>query len=113
MAVNVTTHESDGATIIKVEGRLTLGDERPLKDKVKELLANGKKRLVLDLKDVAYIDSSGLGTLVSAYTSARNSGAEIKLASLSTKAHQLLTVTKLLTIFDVYDNAEAAAKSFR
>lgn len=113
MALNIDTKESNGATVLTLTGRVTLGDEsNQLRSKIKELLAQGKNRMVLDLGDTSYIDSAGLGTLVAAYTSARNGGGEIKLANVTKKFDELLNITKLVTIFDVYDSVADAVKSF-
>lgn len=113
MALRIEEKESLGATVLTLAGRVTLGDEsNQLRSKIKEVLAQGKKRLVLDLGDVSYIDSAGLGTLVAAYTSARGNGGEIRLANVTKKFHELLSITKLVTIFDVYDSVADAVKSF-
>ena len=113
MALRIEEKESLGATVLTLSGRVTLGDEsNQLRSKIKEVLAQGKKRLVLDLGDVSYIDSAGLGTLVAGYTSARGNGGEIRLANVTKKLHELLNITKLVTIFDVYDSTADAVKSF-
>jgi anti-sigma B factor antagonist len=83
-----------------------------LRDMVKKLIAQ-KPEIVMNLREVNYIDSGGLGTLVSLFTTARNAGGAVKLASLSQRVGDLLQVTKLLTIFEVFDNEEAAARSFK
>lgn len=102
-----------GVLVVDCIGRLVFGEESAsLRSKVKELLAQSPN-LVLNLQDVNYIDSGGLGTLVSVYTSARGAGGAVKLASLSQRVGNLLQITKLLTIFEVFDDAEAAAKSFK
>lgn len=113
MALHIDAKESNGATVVSLAGRVTLGDEsNQLRSKIKELLAEGKNHMVLDLANVSYIDSAGLGTLVAGYTSARGSGGEIKLANVTKKFHELLNITKLVTIFDVYDSVADAVKSF-
>jgi anti-sigma B factor antagonist len=113
MALHIVAKEMDGVTVLSLMGRVTLGDESSqLRSKIKELLAQGKNRLVLDLGDIDYIDSAGLGTLVAAYTSARNEGGEIRLASVTKRFGELLNITKLVTIFNVYDNAADAVKAF-
>jgi len=99
--------------VVDCSGRLVFGEESAsLRDIVKKLLAQSPK-LVLNLREVNHIDSGGLGTLVSLYTSARNAGGAVKLASLSQRVGDLLQITKLLTIFEVFDNEEAAARSFK
>jgi anti-sigma B factor antagonist len=113
MDLHIVAKDADGVTILKLMGRVTLGDEsNQLRTKIKELLAQGKKRLVLDLAEVNYIDSAGLGTLVAAYTSARNEGGDIRLASVTAKFDELLNITKLVTIFSVHNSVEDAVKSF-
>ena len=113
MALRMETKESAGVTVLTLAGRVTLGDEsNQMRTKIKELLAAGKKRLVLDLGGVSYIDSAGLGTLVAAYTSTRNNGGDIKLANITEKFDELLSITKLLTVFSVYKSVDEALKSF-
>jgi anti-sigma B factor antagonist len=113
MALDMMEKESSGVTILVLSGRVVLGDEsNQLRTKLKELLGLGKTRLVLDLADVKYIDSAGLGALVAAFTSAQNQGASMKLANLTKKFDEQLHITKLVTVFDVYDSVEAAVKSF-
>jgi anti-sigma B factor antagonist len=113
MALEILEKDSGGITILEISGRITLGDEsHELRTKLKELLSQGKSRVVLDLAQVSYIDSAGLGTLVGGYTSAYNVGAIMKLANLTKKFHEQLNITKLVTIFDVYDTVDDALKSF-
>lgn len=102
----------DSVSIVDCRGRLLFGDEASaLRDTVKNLLAE-TKHIVINLADTTYIDSGGLGTLVGLYSSAQNSGGMVKLAKLQQRVVDLLQVTKLLTVFDVYDNEEDAIKSF-
>jgi anti-sigma B factor antagonist len=104
---------SDGIVVLDCAGRLVFGEETSaLRDKVKALVSPGA-RIVLSLADVTYIDSGGLGTLVALYTTARNADASIKLARLTKRVGDLLQVTKLLTVFDVYDSEEEAVNSLR
>jgi anti-sigma B factor antagonist len=99
--------------VVDCSGRLVFGEESAtVRDTVKKLLAQSPK-VVLNLREVNHIDSGGLGTLVSLYTTARNAGGSVKLASLSQRVGDLLQVTKLLTIFEVFDDEEAAARSFK
>ncbi|MGA2632157.1 MAG: STAS domain-containing protein [Terriglobia bacterium] len=113
MALEIKQKETDGVTVLVLSGRVVLGEEsNQLRTKLKDLLGQGKTRLVLDLADVKYIDSAGLGTLVAGYTSAQNQGAGIKLANLTKKFHEQLHITKLVTVFDVYDSVADAVKSF-
>jgi anti-sigma B factor antagonist len=103
----------DGVAVETLEGRIVLGEEsNALREKVKSLLAAGQKKLVLNMKDVTYIDSSGLGTLVAAHTTAQAQGASLKLSNLGAKFQEILQVTKLMTVFDVYDSEAAAIGSF-
>jgi anti-sigma B factor antagonist len=102
----------DGITIVDCRGRLLFGEEASaLRDTVKNLMAE-TKRIVINLADTTYIDSGGLGTLVGLYSSAQNSGGTVKLARLQPRVVDLLQVTKLLTVFDVYDSEEEAIRSF-
>lgn len=113
MSMKVTTRQVDGVTILDLSGRITLGEGSvQLRDAVRDLLAKGQKHILLNLGDVNYIDSSGIGELVSAYTTARNQGGELKLLNLTKKVHDLLQITKLYTVFDVKDDEAAAIKSF-
>jgi anti-sigma B factor antagonist len=96
-----------------VRGRIVLGDEiGDLRDAVRGLLAEGKKKIILNLAEVDYIDSSGVGELVGAFTTVRNAGGELKLLNLSQKVHDVLYVTKLYTVFDIRDDEFTAVKSF-
>jgi len=113
MALQIVEMESSGVTVLELAGRVTLGEEsNQLRKKIKEILAQGKKRLVLDLGKVSYIDSAGLGTLVAGYTSSQSQGAGMKLANLTKRFREQLNITKLVTVFDVYDSVEGATKSF-
>lgn len=113
MALRINETESSGVTVLTLSGRVTLGEESSqLRARLKDLMATGKTRVVLDLADVSYIDSAGLGTLVAGYTSARNQGAGMKLANLTKKFDEQLHITKLVTVFDVYDSVGDAVKSF-
>ena len=113
MALQIVEKESGGVTILALSGRITLGEEsNQLRSHIKEMLAEGAKRLVLDLGEVSYIDSAGLGTLVAGYTSSQSQGAMMKLANLTKRFREQLNITKLVTVFDVYDSVEAAVKSF-
>ncbi|MGH9805280.1 MAG: STAS domain-containing protein [Candidatus Acidiferrales bacterium] len=113
MSLKITNREVGGITVVNLSGRLTLGDASAnLRQSLKELLDGGKKKIVLNLGDVGYIDSSGLGELVSSFTTVRNSGGELKLANLTQKVNDLLTVTKLYTVFEVHNDEQAAISSF-
>jgi anti-sigma B factor antagonist len=113
MQLRMSTRTLEGALVVDCSGRLVFGEESAsLRDMVKKLIAQ-KPEIVMNLREVNYIDSGGLGTLVSLFTTARNAGGAVKLASLSQRVGDLLQVTKLLTIFEVFDNEEAAARSFK
>jgi len=112
MQLRMSTRTLDGVMIVDCSGRLVFGEESAsLRETAKKLLAQSP-RLVLNLRDVSHVDSGGLGTLVSLFTTARNAGGAIKLARLSQRVGDLLQVTKLVTIFEVFDDEEKAAKSF-
>jgi anti-sigma B factor antagonist len=113
MALEIVEKDLADATVLVLTGRVTLGEEsNQLRTTIKDILGRGKTRLVLDLAQVSYIDSAGLGTLVAGYTTARNLGATMKLANLTKKFHEQLNITKLVTVFEVYDSVEEAVKSF-
>jgi anti-sigma B factor antagonist len=111
--MTITTREVSHVTIVDINGRITLGDETgKLRDTIRQLVAEGKKKIVLNLAHVDYIDSSGVGELVSSFTTVRNSGGELKLLSLSKKVSDILQVTKLYTVFDIKEDEFTAVKSF-
>ena len=112
MSLKLGTRMIDGITIVDCHGRLIFGDESMmLRDTVKDLLKTSRQ-IVINLGDVNYIDSGGLGTLVGLYTSARNLGGEIKLANLTQRVRDQLQITKLITVFDCYPSEQAAVNSF-
>ena len=111
--MKASTRQVDGVTIVDLSGRITLGEGSVvLRDTIKDLLGKGAKHILLNLGDVSYIDSSGIGELVSAFTSVRNQGGELKLLHLTKKVHDLLQITKLYTVFDVKDDEAAAISAF-
>jgi anti-sigma B factor antagonist len=108
-----TTRQVDGVTIVDLSGRITLGEgSTMLRDIVRDMIAKGNKKILLNLGDVTYIDSSGIGELVSAFTTVRNQGGELKLLNLTKKVHDLLQITKLYTVFDVKDDEATAISAF-
>jgi anti-sigma B factor antagonist len=112
--MNASTRQVNGVTVVDLSGRITLGEGSVvLRDTVRELIGKGEKRILLNLGDVTYIDSSGIGELVSAFTTVRNQGGELKLLNLTKKVHDLLQITKLYTVFDVKDDEVSAIGSFR
>jgi anti-sigma B factor antagonist len=111
--MKISTRQVDGITILDLSGRITLGEGSvQLRDSVRDLLGKGQKKILLNLGDVNYIDSSGIGELVSAYTTVRNQGGELKLLNLTRKVHDLLQITKLYTVFDIKDDEASAIASY-
>jgi anti-sigma B factor antagonist len=109
-----TPREVNGITIVDMSGRITLGEGSALlRELIRDLLNKGQKKIVLNLGGVNYIDSSGIGELVSAFTTVKNQGGELKLLNLTQKVHDLLQITKLYTIFDVHTDEESAIRSFK
>ena len=112
--MKASTRQVDGITVVDLSGRITLGEGSVvLRDTVRDLLAKGDRKMLLNLGEVTYIDSSGIGELVSAFTTVRNQGGELKLLNLTKKVHDLLQITKLYTVFDVKDDEAAAISSFK
>ncbi len=113
MSMKFKTREVDGVTILDLSGQITLGEgSGTLRDAVREIVSKGSNKILLNLGDVSYIDSSGLGELVSAYTAVKNSGGELKLVNLTKKVSDLLVITKLATVFDVKEDETSAVASF-
>jgi anti-sigma B factor antagonist len=113
MALSIGTREVSHVTILDLRGRIVLGDEiDELRSAIRGLIDEGKKKIILNLADVDYIDSSGVGALVGGFTAVRNAGGELKLLNLSQKVHDVLHVTKLYTVFDIRDDEFHAVKSF-
>ena len=99
--------------ILDVSGRIVLGEAtKTIRQTISDLLVNGGRKIVLNLKDVNYVDSSGIGELVRSYTSVTREGKQLKLLNLTEKIRDLLVITKLLTVFQVYENEQAALASF-
>ena len=114
MSMKSNTRQVNGITIIDLSGRITLGEGSVLlRDMVRDLVTKGQRKILLNLGDVTYIDSSGIGELVSAFTTVRNQGGELKLLNLTKKVHDLLQITKLYTVFDVKDDEAAAVAAFK
>lgn len=113
MSMKASTRQVDGITIVDLSGRITLGEGSVvLRDTIRDVVAAGNKKILLNLGDVTYIDSSGIGELVSSFTSVRNQGGELKLLNLTKKVHDLLQITKLYTVFDIKDDEAQAVASF-
>ena len=113
MSMKASTRQQQEITIVDLSGQIKLGEgSSVLREIVKDLLGKGQKKILLNLADINYIDSSGVGELVSAFTSVRNEGGELKLLHLTKKVHDILQITKLYTVFDVKDNEAAAISAF-
>ena len=111
--MKATTRQVDSITVIDLSGRITLGEGcTQLRQMIRDLLGKGSKNILVNLADVTYIDSSGIGELVSAFTAVSNQGGQLKLLNLTKKVHDLLQITKLYTVFDVHDDEAKAIASF-
>jgi anti-sigma B factor antagonist len=114
VALTIASRSVDGVSVLDLSGRITLGEGSvQLRDAVRDLIGKGQKNILLNLGDVNYIDSSGLGELVSAYTTAKNQGASVRLLSLTKKVKDVLQLTKLYTVFDIYDDEAEAVGSYK
>ena len=114
MTNNITNKDVDGGSVVSFNGRIVLGPESAaLRERVKSLLVEDRKKIVLNMSNVNYIDSSGLGMLVALHVSARGQGAEVHLSNLGEKFHDVLQLTRLLTVFNVYDTEADAIRAFR
>jgi anti-sigma B factor antagonist len=112
--IKMTDREVDGVSVVTLDGRIVLGEEsNAFREKLKSLLAEGNKKIVLNMAGIKYIDSAGLGTLVAAHVSAKTQGASVRLCNLGEKFHEVMQITRLLTVFDVYDTEAAAVSSFQ
>ncbi|HEY4678806.1 MAG TPA: STAS domain-containing protein [Candidatus Angelobacter sp.] len=113
MSMKATNRQVDGVAVVDMSGRITLGEGSVvLRDTIRDLIGKGSKKILLNLGDVTYIDSSGIGELVSAFTAVRREGGELKLLNLTKKVHDLLQITKLYTVFDIKDDEATAIKAF-
>jgi anti-sigma B factor antagonist len=111
--MKATNRQVDGVAVVDMSGRITLGEGSVvLRDTIRDLIGKGNKKILLNLGDVTYIDSSGIGELVSAFTAVRREGGELKLLNLTKKVHDLLQITKLYTVFDIKDDEATAIKAF-
>ncbi|HTQ96491.1 MAG TPA: STAS domain-containing protein [Candidatus Acidoferrum sp.] len=112
-ALFMTLREVGPVTIVDLSGRISLGEGSALlRTTIRQLLDGGQAKILLNLGDVNYIDSSGIGELVSAFTAVRNRSGELKLLNLTKKVHDLLQITKLFTVFDVYNDEPTAVRSY-
>ncbi len=113
MSMNASTRQIQDVTVVDLSGQIKLGEgSSVLRDTVKDLLLKGHKKILLNVGQITYIDSSGIGELISAFTSVRNQGGELKLLHLTKKVHDLLQITKLYTVFDVRDDEAQALAAF-
>lgn len=112
--LNINERQAGDVTVLDMSGKITIGEGSvSLRTAIRRLLEEGKKRILLNLAGVSYIDSSGIGELVSSYTAINKEGGQLKLLNLTQKIKDLLTITKLLTVFDVYDSEAEALNSFK
>jgi anti-sigma B factor antagonist len=113
MSLKMSNREVNGIVIIDLSGQLTLGESSAaIRDEVRDQTSQGSRKILLNLANVTYIDSAGLGELTAAYTSVKNRGGELKLLNLTKRVHDLMQITKLYTVFDVYDDEKKAIASF-
>lgn len=113
MDMKTSTRQTGDVTIVDISGRISLGEESAaLRDLVMNLMSEGHQKILLNLAGVNYIDSSGLGAMVSAFTSVRKQNGELKLVNLTEKVDNLMEITKLYTVFDIANDEAAAVKSF-
>jgi anti-sigma B factor antagonist len=111
--LNIKERQAGDVTILDLSGKITIGEGSvQLREAVKRLLDDGKKKILLNLGDVSYVDSSGIGELVSSYTTTNNNGGQLKLLNLTKKIQDLLMITKLLTVFQTFDDEQKAVSSY-
>jgi anti-sigma B factor antagonist len=111
--MTIDTRSVNGVTVLDLHGKVTIGEgSREVRETIRELLKNGNKNILMNLGDVSYVDSAGIGELVSSYTTVTNQGGQFKLLNLTKKIRELLAITKLLTVFDSFDDETAAIGSF-
>jgi anti-sigma B factor antagonist len=114
VSVNLTTRQVGDVTVVDAVGRITLGEGSSLlREDLRQMIGKGQKKILLNLAEVSYIDSSGIGELVSGFTTVTNQGGELKLLNLTKRVHDLLQITKLYTVFEVFDDEAAAVRSFQ
>jgi anti-sigma B factor antagonist len=113
VSVKLNTRQVGDVSVVDVSGRITLGEgSSALRDTLREMVSKNQKKILLNLADVSYIDSSGIGELVSGFTTVTNSGGQLKLLNLNKRVKDLLQITKLYTVFDVHEDEAAAIRSF-
>jgi anti-sigma B factor antagonist len=114
MSMKFTSREVDGVTVLDLSGKIVLGEGSvTIRDAVRDVLAKGSNKILLNLADINYIDSSGIGELVSGLTAVKNAGGSLKLLQLTKKVKDLLQITKLYTVFDIYDEEAEAIASYK
>jgi anti-sigma B factor antagonist len=114
VSVKLTSRQVGDVTVVDAAGRITLGEgARVFRDTIRDLTAKGNKKLLINLSEVSYIDSSGIGEMVSAFTSVTNAGGQLKLLGLSKRVKDLLQITKLYTVFEAFDDETEAVRSFK
>ena len=112
--MQIAERESGAVTVLDLSGRITMGEDgNLLKDKLQSLLHQGKKNILFNLAQVSYVDSAGLGAIVSAYTTVTREGGSLKLANVTKKLQDLLSITKLLTVFETFDSEDEALRSYK
>ncbi len=113
MDLKLRTREEKDITVIDLSGRLTMGEPcKAIRDEIHDEIGHGARKILLNLGEVTYIDSAGLGELTSAYTSVKNRGGALKLLNLTKRVHDLLQITKLYTVFEVFDDEKKAVASY-
>lgn len=113
MSVKLSIRQVGDVTVVDVAGRITLGEgSSALRDTLRDMVMKGQKKILLNLGEVSYIDSSGIGELVSGFTSVTNQGGQLKLLNLTKRVKDLLQITKLYTVFDVHESEATAIRSF-
>jgi anti-sigma B factor antagonist len=111
--LNIRERQAGDVTVLDMEGKITIGEGSvALRSAVRRLIEEGKKKILLNLSNVSYVDSSGIGELVSSFTTVQREGGQLKLLNLTQKIRDLLAITKLLTVFDTYDDEAKALNSF-
>ena len=111
--LQISSTESGDVTLLVLQGRVTMGDgDLTLRTTIKDLVVKGRKKIVIDMKGVPYMDSTGLGELVAGYTSAKRANAEIRLANLTHKIQDMMGVVQLLSLFETFPSTDEAVKSF-
>ena len=103
----------DGVSVLDLSGKIVLGEgDGQVRERIKDLLSDGQKKILLNLGNVTYVDSAGLGALISSYTTTKREGGQLKLVNLTKRIQDLLAITKLITVFDTYDNEQEAIDSY-